>query len=199
LRALIYSALAVLAHGSSQLDDAESHLLDAVQLDSTSAYYWRLLGQTLRGRRQFLESVDACSKAIELDPQDASSYLARGRAYAAMSAGANALADFDKAMSLRPQYEHACYKHIAHVHEALEEHEQAIDALRSAIKAQPACVSCWTGLAKNLHLVHLDSPIADLVRAAVDIDENDSKVTAARASAIATLDQHTGLKELNAA
>ena len=56
---------------------------------------------------RYREAIEELNKAIEADPKFALAYNARGYAYYRLRDYSHAIADFDKALVLRPGYKNA--------------------------------------------------------------------------------------------
>ncbi|MCE5312932.1 MAG: tetratricopeptide repeat protein [Nitrospiraceae bacterium] len=57
------------------------------------------------GKNDYTKAIADFTKAIELDPEDASYYIRRGKAYSDKDQHADAIPDFSKAISLKPNDE----------------------------------------------------------------------------------------------
>jgi hypothetical protein len=71
-----------------------------------AAYYYKL-GREQVDRNEFWEALRSLNRAIELDPQRATSYNARGYVYLRLKTFANAELEFSDAIRLRPDYANA--------------------------------------------------------------------------------------------
>jgi hypothetical protein len=78
----------------------------AIPAAADAGYYYRL-GREQAGQNDLREALRSLNRAIELDPQRATSYNARGYVYLRLQSFANAIADFSDAIRLRPDYANA--------------------------------------------------------------------------------------------
>ncbi|MGA2258285.1 MAG: tetratricopeptide repeat protein [Thermoguttaceae bacterium] len=82
------------------------------------------------------KAISDANEAIRANPNNAKSYLARGKAYLTQGQIDNSLADFDAAVKLDPA-DAEVYFHRATARQRRELIEQAIDDLTSAIRLRP--------------------------------------------------------------
>jgi tetratricopeptide (TPR) repeat protein len=85
---------------AGRLDEARAKLLQVIELDPKMTLAYLALGVTARRLGDFEGSVDACSKGLEIDPEDAELYLRRGIAWFHMGLYGIALEDFEDAAGL---------------------------------------------------------------------------------------------------
>jgi len=78
----------------------------AVPANADAGYYYKL-GQEQAGRNDFWGALRSLNRAIELDPERALSYNARGYVYLRLQSFANAIVEFSSAIRLRPDYANA--------------------------------------------------------------------------------------------
>ena len=78
----------------------------AVPANAGAGYYYKL-GQEQAGRNDFWGALRSLNRAIELDPERALSYNARGYVYLRLQSFANAIVEFSSAIRLRPDYANA--------------------------------------------------------------------------------------------
>jgi len=88
------------------------------------------------------EVVEACSKAIELDPKLARAYVNRGVAYYIMGELDKAMADYNKAIKLNPDDAWAYYNRGV-TNRKLGETEKAITDYNKAIELDPKYVDAY--------------------------------------------------------
>lgn len=94
-----------------------------------------LLGQQ-RDPSYFRKSLEAYSKAIEYNPQNASTYLNRAITYSMMGQYEKSLPDFEKALDLAPDVA-LTYKNRAYTYMQLGKYEQSISDYDKAIELFP--------------------------------------------------------------
>ncbi|MCS0633314.1 YaiO family outer membrane beta-barrel protein [Telluria mixta] len=92
-RGIVYARL-------GRWQEAERDLRAAAAASPTYADVWSALGNTYAWSDQPDQAVDAYTRLIALQPDDAASYVARGRALRALGRNAEARADLDKATAL---------------------------------------------------------------------------------------------------
>jgi hypothetical protein len=78
----------------------------AAPATADAGYYYKM-GQEQVGRNDFWGALRSLNRAIELDPQRALSYNARGYVYLRLQSFANAIVEFSNAIRLRPDYANA--------------------------------------------------------------------------------------------
>lgn len=92
-RGIVYARL-------GRWQDAERDLRAAATASPTYVDVWSALANTYAWSDRPEQAVDAYSRLIALQPNDAAAYVARGRALRALGRNAEARADLDKAASL---------------------------------------------------------------------------------------------------
>jgi len=111
------------------------------QLEAASApagadagYYYKL-GKEQADRNELWEALRSLNRAVELDPQRASSYNARGYVYLRLQSFANAAVEFSDAIRLRPDYVNA-YQNRAIARRHLGDEEGAAADSRKAAELE---------------------------------------------------------------
>lgn len=89
-----------------------------------------------------LETLRACSKIIELDPNDGMSYYNRGSIYSNRGMSEKALHDLDKAIELMPDYASA-YNNRGLVHEKLRHYNEALIDFAKAIELEGSPIAYY--------------------------------------------------------
>ena len=120
-----------------KLQQAREVLLEVVKLDPSLAVAHLALGVVLRRLGDFRGSVEACSKGIEVDPQDPELYLRRGIAWFHMGLQGIALEDFEEAAGL--SYE--LWRGLTLIQ--LDRPLEAINAYASAIRRDRTCMLAY--------------------------------------------------------
>jgi YaiO family outer membrane protein len=92
-RGIVYARL-------GRWQEAERDLRAAATAAPTYADVWSALGNTYAWSDRPEQAVDAYTRLIALQPEDAAAYVARGRALRALGRNAEARADLDKAKAL---------------------------------------------------------------------------------------------------
>jgi tetratricopeptide (TPR) repeat protein len=83
-----------------KLEESRDALRDVVKLDPMLTMGHLALGVVLRRMGDFRGSVEACSKGIEVDPQEPELYLRRGIAWFHLGLYGIALEDFEEAAGM---------------------------------------------------------------------------------------------------
>jgi Flp pilus assembly protein TadD len=99
-------------------------------------YYYKL-GKEQTARSDFWGALKSLNRAIELDPQRAIFYNARGYAYLRLGSFANAVVDFSDAIRLRPDYGNA-YQNRAIARRHMGEQQAAEEDEKKAASEHPA-------------------------------------------------------------
>ena len=82
---------------------------DAVRLDPENAEFRQVRGMLSASRDDYASAITDLTKVIELGKCDASSYKRRGKIHYLSGDAASALADFDEALRLEPEFPEALY------------------------------------------------------------------------------------------
>jgi tetratricopeptide (TPR) repeat protein len=94
---------------------------------------WNKKGIDAEASGNYIFAVDAFSKSIELNPDDAYGYYCRGGAYAKLNDHNKAIEDYNKFIELNPHdvYGYFCrgvaYSKLGNINKAIEDYSQAID------------------------------------------------------------------------
>ncbi len=99
-----------------------------------AGYYYKL-GREQADRNQLWEALRSLNRAVELDPQRATSYNARGYVYLRLQSYANAAVEFSDAIRLRPDYVNA-YQNRAIARRRLGDEEGAAADSRKAAELE---------------------------------------------------------------
>jgi Flp pilus assembly protein TadD len=97
---------------------------------------WLQKGYMLSSSGNYEDAVNAFSKGIEINPEDASAYYNRGLAYAKTGRQEQAIEDFKKALELNPRYTMA-YTNRGVVYLGMKNYEKAAEDFNSAIEIDP--------------------------------------------------------------
>ena len=95
-----------------------------------AAYYYKL-GKEQTAKNDLWAALRSLNQAIQLDPQSATSYNARGYVYLRLQSFANAIVEFSSAIRLRPDYANA-YQNRAIARQHLGDEEGAAEDNRKA-------------------------------------------------------------------
>ncbi len=87
-----------------------------------------------------MQTLNTCTKIIELDPNDGMAHYNRGSIYSNISMFDKALSDLNKTIELMPDYASA-YNNRGLVHEKMEHYDEAIDDFTEAIRLEESPVA----------------------------------------------------------
>jgi serine/threonine protein kinase len=99
--------------------------------------------------RQWQEALSDCTRAIELDPNDARAYAFRGDIYHMLDRHEEALADCITAIHLQPE-DALAYSYRGCVLSSLRRHEDALADFQRAIERDPGLLDAYLGRALAL-------------------------------------------------
>ena len=94
-------------------------------IEGFSATNWSEIGRKAIDAKRWNEALNAYSKAIELNPNDASAYNNRGLAYDNLDKNDLAIADYSKAIELNPEYGDA-FNNLGKTFSRLGDYKRAI-------------------------------------------------------------------------
>ena len=177
----VIGEMSILAQPTPETDLKKSDSGDATeQLRSTNVLL--MLGQ-------WDKAVDAYSKIIELDPQNAAAYNNRGVVKANLGQYKEAIADFDATIHIDPQYADAYYNRGS-AKDSLDRYEAAIADYDVAIRLDPQDADAYhnRGSAKDSLGQH-EAAIADY-DAALRLNPQLTEAYNNRGNAKGELDQH---------
>ena len=138
-----------------KLEEARDKLLQVVEQDPSLVVGHLVLGVVLRRLGDFRGSVEACTKGIEIDPQEPELYLRRGIAWFHQGLYGIALEDFEDAAGIayedpRPEL----WRGLTLIE--LERPLEAINAYASAIRRDRTCMLAY--LNRGLTYLATDEP-----------------------------------------
>ncbi|MBF0554435.1 MAG: tetratricopeptide repeat protein [Nitrospirae bacterium] len=130
-----------------------------------NAVEWFQKGYKAAIGERWEEALDAFTKAIELKPDYAKAYHARGLAYLSLDNYQQAVQDFNKAIELKPDYAEAYYFRGLY-YNILDNYQQAISEFTQTLKLKPdyAEAYCNRGNAYN-NLGNYQQAINDFTKA----------------------------------
>jgi tetratricopeptide (TPR) repeat protein len=106
----------------------------AIPATADAGYYYKL-GREQAGRNDLWGALRSLNRAIELDPQRATSYNARGYVYLRLQSFANAIVEFSNAIRLRPDYTNA-YRNRAIARQHVGDEKGAAEDNRKAAELE---------------------------------------------------------------
>ncbi len=135
----------------------------AMALNSFRAHYY--LGLALSGDRRYEEAVEALTVALDLDPTHLQAHVARGDAFLKLGDTGEAMAEYYRAIKLRPEFPPAL-DGIARVHEAMADDEKAIRFFERSIASNRGYADAYTHLGDlYLRLNRIDEAVRLLAEA----------------------------------
>lgn len=114
--------------------------------------------------RNYDLAIEDFTKAIELDPYNASAYRERGRVYAQKGDYNSSISDYDRAIQINPNFS-AAYNNRGNSHSFKRDYEKAIADFDRAIEINPNFADAYY----NRALVHIENRSNDL--AIADLEE----------------------------
>ena len=155
----------------------------------TGARAWFSVGYLCGERADYKAALDACTKALRLDPNYAEAYYNRGVAKHALGQHQAALADYDAALHLNPNFAEA-YNNRGSVKRALGQHQAAFADYDAALRLTPNYAEAYNnrGVAKYALGQH-QAALADY-DAALRLNPNDAAAYNNRGNAKDALGQH---------
>ena len=122
-----------------------------LNLNPDSAEALQILGQCQLGEQRPAEAIDACSRALVLDPSFAAAYLVQGNAYSLMNRWPEAIERYKQAIRCRVGYAEA-YNNLGLALKRNGELELAVGAYNEATRARgDDYAEAWYNLG-NLHI-----------------------------------------------
>lgn len=103
------------------------------KLHSRNEKIWSNLGNLYGLQKKFDKSLDAYSQAIDINPQNASTYLNRAITFSMMGQYAKSIPDFDKSLELAPEVA-LTYKNRAYTLMQLGQYDKSISDYDKAIQ-----------------------------------------------------------------
>lgn len=114
-------------------------------------------------QRKFREAAELATQAIEQKPDLAEAYVLRGLAYGNMGRPKDSVADFTKAVELKP--EATTYLHRGNAHSELDEHAKALEDFDRALKLNPKTRGAYRQRGRaNFKAGKVEQSIADFDR-----------------------------------
>jgi len=97
----------------------------ALELDPGLSIPWAVVGQVATNNADHISGMANMSRAIQLDPTNATNYLWRGISYSTLGFQAEAIADFKRCLEIDPAYAN-CKRHLALAYMIINENEPAL-------------------------------------------------------------------------
>ncbi len=155
---LAHSVIGLAHLRSRQLDQAESHLRVALEIDPKFMPSYRNLAEVMHGKGEHEKALVLLNKAVELVPEGQVSYYNRGIVLKALNKNQEAVADFNKAISmgLEPEREKRAYFERGMLKTRASDFEGARRDFEKAIEIDPNYYLALKNLAyAHYNLQHL--------------------------------------------
>jgi len=147
-------------------DAALRDLQQLLSFDEDSNRYHRVRGDILADMERWEEAITCYTKAIELDPGDASCFFSRGRVFASCGCIDDAERDYKAAIEREPQYAEALTNLAAIYCDFHEDYTEAMIYVERAIEVNGALVNAWVNRGIILrHLNRLEDAVASYDKA----------------------------------
>jgi len=105
----------------------------ALELDPGLSTPWAVMGEIAKQKGEFVSAMDHKSRAIQLDPSNATNHLWRGIDYSTLGFQAEAIADFRRCLEIDPAYAN-CKRHLALTYMIINENELALPLIQQVAK-----------------------------------------------------------------
>jgi len=124
---------------SEQLDQAESHLRTALDLDPAFMQTYRDLAELMYAKKRPEDALPLLNKAAELVPEGPITYYSRGIVLRALNRPSEAAADFERALKIGLDLDRAKRSHLelGLIQSKLEKHAEAIPHFERALGLDP--------------------------------------------------------------
>ena len=131
---------------------AEALWRDVTEKNPTAAVGWDSLAMALAKNEQTrTEAINCYSRAIELSPDNASTYVNRGGLYISMNKLEQAMADFQAAAAIEPELASA-HGNIGLIYSEMRKYDEAMAAYNRALASDPTHVASYSGRGK-IHML----------------------------------------------
>ena len=152
-----------------RVEDALAYLADRIRVHPDQAFYHALRAVVLSDKNNLVGAFDEWNKIVELEPDDAASYVGRAKLALARMEWDRAITDLTRAIKIDPEDPY-CYRVRAHAWCAKHDYDRAIDDCDQAIKLDRENASALVTRAQaRLGQQKYDNAIADAT-AAVRLD-----------------------------
>ena len=150
---------------NSNLESAETYLMQALKLQSDNPHVLRLLGVVYAQRKQYTEAIQYLKKSLQALPKNALTLSNLGNIFLEIKEYANALDAYDKAIKVDDRYEEAWTNKGNALYE-LKRYDEAIIHHNAAIKLRPDYALAYSNKGNALHeLKRYDEAIAHYEKA----------------------------------
>lgn len=136
-----------------------------------------------------MQTLNICSKIIELDPDDAMPYYNRGSIYSNMGLYDKALHDLNRTIELQPDYASA-YNNRGLVHEKMEHYNEALTDYNKAIQLEDSPIAYYNRGNTHYEMEQYDDALKDYKSVIEKLDENDQPDLRTEAEASIKIVEH---------
>ncbi|WP_236263991.1 tetratricopeptide repeat protein [Dysgonomonas sp. Marseille-P4677] len=119
-----------------------------------------------------MQTLNTCSKIIELDPKDGMAYYNRGSIYSNMGLYDKALTDLNQTIELLPDYASA-YNNRGLVHEKMEHYDKALADFGEAIKLEGSPIAYYNRGNTYYEIINYQEALNDYQTALEILDTNN--------------------------
>lgn len=144
-RPIVAGQLAQMVGRTGHVEESISKLDEAILRWPTDAELLRLRGLMESKRGNPIAAEEMLTRAVELDPDHALSWLARGVTRQTLRRLDDAIADYNRAIDERLDY-HVAYKNLALALGSKRQFDEAIEAALHAIELEPTEAVYWNAL-----------------------------------------------------
>lgn len=180
----------------SNREKAQELSFKALMYDNTLPEAYATLGFSYYLRGEYEDALSACNKAVDLDPDNFSTYWILGRIFYATDRYQEAVPMLEKVLHLNPKF-YAAYNDLKLVYNALKDTQNAdrlcnviIDFFPSFIMQYPDDARARIIYACNLAEAGRKEDAVLQLTGAVALDPNDSVMMFNAACTLAQLDEH---------
>ena len=130
---------------NGSFDDAEKIALSIIKKFPEHQFGWKALGAIFKKTGRASESLDACQKSVQLEPQDAEAHSHLGIVLQELGRLKEAEVSYRQAIILKPDFAEA-YNNLGSIFKELDELEEALPILEKAITLKPHYSEAYNNL-----------------------------------------------------
>ena len=148
--------------------------MDKAEINRKKSIIWSSKGVALGNLKRHAEALEACEKAIDLDPKNAGAWSSKGVALNNLERHAEALEAFEKAIDLDPKNAGA-WSSKGFALDNLGEAEDSIQAYKRAHELGQESATLFMALARLYRKLGWEAESNEACRAARDLIESESE------------------------
>lgn len=118
-----------------------------------------------------MQTLNTCTKIIELDSNDGMTYYNRGSIYSNMRLYDKALNDLNRTIELLPDYGSA-YNNRGLVHERMEHYTEALEDFSKAIELEDSAIAYYNRGNTHFEMENYSDALSDYITALREIDQD---------------------------